>query len=243
MRFFWVLPTAALLTSVVSFPRSAQAQSNEVSPKGKGITGGALLGAEVVMLTEAALGARPAWAYIAGGVAGAIGGGVGGYFAEKDGSNKLSLYLLAGGMALAIPTTVAILSATAYQVPADYTQDRAPAEEPVAEPPQPAAAEPAQTPATTTPPATTPPATTTPPAEAPPPAAAPQSRRPGRRDARHATLLRPDLPPALVGWGRGYLTLSMPAIEVRDAYTAKERAELGVRQATEVRVPVFSARF
>ena len=46
MRFFWVLPTAALLTSVVSFPRSAQAQSNEVSPKGKGITGGALLGAE-----------------------------------------------------------------------------------------------------------------------------------------------------------------------------------------------------
>src|SRR5512136_55746 len=109
MRFSWVLPTAALLTSVVSFPRSAQAQSNEVSPKGKGITGG----------------------------------GVGGYFAEKDGSPKLSLYLLAGGMALAIPTTVAILSATAYQVPADYTQDRAPAEEPVAEPPQPAATEPA----------------------------------------------------------------------------------------------------
>jgi hypothetical protein len=244
MRFFWVLPAAALLTSVVSFPRCAQAQSNEVSPKGKGITGGALLGGEVVMLTEAALGARPAWAYIAGGLAGAIGGGVGGYFAEKDGSAKLSLYLLAGGMALAIPTTVAVLSATAYQVPADYTQDRAPTEEPVAEPPQPAATEPAQTPATTAPPATTtPPAEAAPPAEATPPAAAPQSRRPGRRGAAHATLLRPDLPPALVGWGRGYLTLSVPAIEVRDAYTAKERAELGVRQATEVRVPVFSARF
>ena len=238
MRFFWVLPAAVLLTSVVSLPRSAQAQSNEVSPKGKGITGGALLGGEVVMLTEAALGARPAWAYIAGGVAGAIGGGVGGYFAEKDGSPKLSLYLLAGGMALAIPTTVAILSATAYQVPADYTQDRAPVEEPVAEPPQPAAAEPTPTPATTTPPETT-----TPPAEATPPAAAPQSRRPGRRNARQATLLRPDLPPALVGWGPGYLTLSVPAVEVRDAYTAKERAEFGVRQATEVRVPVFSACF
>ncbi len=239
MRFFWVLPTAALLTSVVSLPRSAQAQSNEVSPKGKGITGGALLGAEVVMLTEAALGARPAWAYITGGVAGAIGGGVGGYFAEKDGSNKLSLYLLAGGMALAIPTTVAILSATAYQVPADYTQDRAPAEEPVAEPPQPAPSEPAPAPPATT----TPPAEAAPPAETTPPAAAPQSRHPQRRDARHATLLRPDLPPALVGLGRGYLTLSVPAIEVRDAYTAKERAEYGVRQATEVRVPVFSARF
>jgi hypothetical protein len=242
MRFFWVVPTAALLLGVVSWPRSARAQSNnEVSPKGKGITGGALLGGEVVMLTEAALGARPAWAYIVGGVAGAVGGGVGGYFAEKEGSAELSLYLLAGGMALAIPTTVAILSATAYQVPADYTQDRAPTEEPAAEPPQPAATEPPQTPAGTTPAA--PPATTTPPPEAAPPASAPQSRRPGRRDLRHATLLRPDLPPALVGWGRGYLTLSMPAVEVRDAYTAKERAEFGVRQATEVRVPVFSARF
>jgi colicin import membrane protein len=51
------------------------------------------------------------------------------------------MLMLAGGMALAIPTTVAVLSATAYEPPASYTQDRAPTDEPIAEPPQPTKAD------------------------------------------------------------------------------------------------------
>jgi hypothetical protein len=46
------------------------------------------------------------------------------------------MLMLAGGLTLAIPTTVAILSATAYEPPATYVQDQAPADEPVADPPQ-----------------------------------------------------------------------------------------------------------
>src|SRR5262245_40024111 len=102
------------------------------SPAGKGIIGGALLVAESVMLVETAASTKPAWAYAVGGGLGAIGGGVGGYFAQQ-GDPRISLYLLVGGMALALPTTVAVLSAAAYE-PVNYTEDRPPADEPVAEP-------------------------------------------------------------------------------------------------------------
>src|SRR5436190_13241911 len=100
-------------------PRTAAAQAAPsratfTSPAGKGIIGGALLGAESVMLVEAAADTKPAWAYAVGGGLGAIGGGVGGYFAQQ-GDPKISLYLLVGGMALALPTTVAVLSAAAYE--------------------------------------------------------------------------------------------------------------------------------
>ena len=46
----------------------------------KGITGGAMLGAEVVLTTEAALGVKPTWAYLVGGAAGAGAGALGGYY-------------------------------------------------------------------------------------------------------------------------------------------------------------------
>jgi hypothetical protein len=53
-------------------------------------------------------------------------------------------------------------------------------------------------------------------------------------------------PPALIGlslFGRGALTLGVPAVEVRSVYTRKEVATFGVNQATEVRVPVLSFLF
>jgi hypothetical protein len=59
------------------------------------------------------------------------------YFIEKSASARVSMLMLAGGLTLAIPTTVAVLSATAYEPPADYLQDTAPPDEPVADPPQP----------------------------------------------------------------------------------------------------------
>jgi hypothetical protein len=129
--------TAVAATSLVALfttPALAVGQA-EASPTGKGIVGGALLGAEVVTLVEAAIDVEPAWWYIVGGVAGAAGGGVGGYFVEQGGDPKPAMFMLAGGMALAIPTLVAVLSATAYEPPP--VADTGPADEPVAEPPQP----------------------------------------------------------------------------------------------------------
>ena len=79
-KFVATVALAALAsTTVLADARDAHAQTvNEVSPTGKGIVGCALLGAETVMLIEAAAGARPGWAYILGGVLGAGAGAAGG---------------------------------------------------------------------------------------------------------------------------------------------------------------------
>jgi MFS family permease len=222
-RFF----AGSVLIGGVALTQSAMAA--DAQPAGptltaataKGVVGGALLGAEAVMLTEAAADVKQGWAYGLGGGLGAVAGGVGGYFAEHGGDARLSLYLLVGGMALAIPTTVAVLSATAYE-PVNYTEDKPPpADEPVAEPPQPGAA-PTETPA-------------------PPPAGAPTSRAPKRRAPKVAAL--PKAPPALIGVGEGQITLSVPAVEVRQAYTRTEVAMYGVKQHAEVAVPMLNVVF
>lgn len=130
---------SSVLTSAVVFSLLAstgRAHAQEASPTGKGIAGGALLGAELVTAVEAAFRVQSTWAYIGGGVAGAAAGGIGGYFIERDSTARYPMLMLAGGLTLAIPTTVAILSATAYEPPQTFVQDQAPADEPVADPPQ-----------------------------------------------------------------------------------------------------------
>ncbi|MEO6600040.1 MAG: hypothetical protein ABIQ16_09230 [Polyangiaceae bacterium] len=234
--FLGTLTLAAL--TLASF----SARAEEVSTTGKGVVGGTLLGAEVVLATEAAFKVQPTWAYVVGGLAGGAAGGVGGYFIERDASAETTMLILAGGMALAIPTAVAVLSATAYEPPASYTQDRAPTDEPVAEPPQPSA-----TPTPASPPPVgnevAPPPVTTPP-PAPTGSAAPQRRRAQPRLARRTLPLDYHLsPPALIGLSADALTVGVPAFELRGVYTRKEVAMFGVNQATEVRVPVLSFLF
>jgi hypothetical protein len=197
---------ACALLSVSCFvvsTRPAQADTKDVSPTGKGIVGGALLGAEAVTATEAALHLKPAWAYLVGGGAGAAAGGVGGYFLERHATSKTNMLVLGAGMLLVIPTTVAILSATAYEPPRDYTEDRPPTDEPLADPAAPDQPQvvPSETPA-----------------------------------ARGAV-------PSLLGVTDTRLTLGVPAIEVFDMYTARERLQFGMKQQTEVRVPVLSVLF
>ncbi len=245
--FLGTLTLAALTLASLS------AHAEEVSTTGKGVVGGTLIGAEVVLVSEAAFKVQPTWAYLVGGLAGGAAGGVGGYFIEKNASAETTMLILAGGMALAIPTTVAVLSATAYEPPASYTQDRAPADEPVAEPPIPATSPtpgsaPVPVPAPVTTPTgtevTAPPPVTTP-TPAPSSSAAPQHRRSGRGHVAHRTLpLDYHLsPPALIGLSTDALTLGVPAVELRDVYSRKEVAMFGVSQATEVRVPVLSFLF
>lgn len=215
MRLVGSLLALAALAAATLQPRTARADE-EPSPTGKGITGGALLGAEVVLLVEAAIDVEPAWAYVVGGLAGAVGGGVGGYFVEQDAEPKVSLLMLAGGMALAIPTTVAVLSATAYEPPVNYVEDAPPTDEPIADPPRPVGASP--TSRTT--------------------AAVERARAP-----RTKPLARSKMLPSLIGVEPERVTLSVPALEVRDVYTRAEVASHGLTQGTEVRIPVLNVLF
>jgi hypothetical protein len=193
---------------------------DEASSTGKGITGGALLGAEAVMLTEAAIGVKPRWAYLVGGGAGAIAGGVGGYFLEQNLSAKTNMFLLSGGMVLAIPTTIAMLVATQYEPPANYVQDQAPEDEPVANPPtlEGAAVDTKQR-------------------------VVQRARTPRLRRTAPAAQLYYRPPPALVGLQQGELNLSVPAVTVLDMYTPEQIAKFGVKQRAELRMPVFNLVF
>lgn len=88
-----------------------------VSATGKGIAGGLLLGAELPMITCAIVGVDSTWPYLVFGAAGAAGGAAGGYFLEAELATtpEASVYLMAGGMALVVPTIVSVLNATAYE--------------------------------------------------------------------------------------------------------------------------------
>jgi hypothetical protein len=194
----------------------------------KGIVGGALLGGEAVTLVEAVVGVRSPWAYVVGGAVGAAGGGIAGHFVERDATSARGpMFMLAGGVTLVIPTIVAILSRTAYRPPANYVQDRAPADEPVAEPPQPA-----------------PPGSYVP---------APSSRLAPKKPSRHVrhvespeqrlVLREPVMPPSLVDFNRGLVSLSVPTVELREVYSRQDLLQMGLKQATEVRIPVVNFTF
>src|SRR5262249_34108053 len=66
MRGFGKLLSATVIGFLALTPGVARAGGGDASPTGKGITGGALLGAEAVMLSEAAASVKPAWAYAVG---------------------------------------------------------------------------------------------------------------------------------------------------------------------------------
>ena len=113
----------ATLLAVLAGGDEARADSKNMA---KGITGGVLVGAELVLITEAALGLEPAWLYVVGGVAGAGGGAVAGYYIGGSVSPKPSSFLLAGGIALIIPAVIGVISATHFQPPDTYKQELSP---------------------------------------------------------------------------------------------------------------------
>jgi hypothetical protein len=242
MRFVSTLMICAPLALAVAFTpgrAAADVGKDEASGTAKGTVGGGLLGAELVLAIEAAAGVKSPWLYLAGGVAGAAGGAVGGYFIEKDSSPRVSMLLLAGGLTLAIPTTVAVLSATAYEPPADYLQDSPPRDEPIADPPQPSAAPPAAAP---TPPAAPAPAA---PTTSPPGPSTPTSRAPAKRQRVARAKLAPlhVMPPALLDVTPRMLALSVPAVEITNTYTRAELELFGADQSTEVHIPVLNVTF
>jgi hypothetical protein len=230
--------TAVILAAGAAFASTLissgdAAASGPVSPVGKGIVGGALLGGEVVTITMGAAGVSRGWPYFVFGGLGAVGGGVGGFFVEKatkgttDANGNVTgrtsepaLYMLAGGMALLIPALVVSLNATAYKPP---ETDRL----------EPANNEPSKDVPKVAPPGA--------PGAAPPPGTTKLDRKKARPSREYASL--PHVPLSIVDVYKGKVGLGLPALEVRPLYSQVEMAQYGVTQGTEVRVPVFKAMF
>ncbi len=226
MGFARIYRPAALATALVlgagiaSVPRDARADN--VSPTGKGIAGGALLGGEVVTITEAIVGVRAGWAYLVGGLAGAAAGGVGGYFVEQGSSNgQVPMYMLAGGLALVIPAVVLSRDATRDRPEEGATEDRTPAGPP-AEPGVPGAS-------ISSPTAAPPPAA---PAPAPSPAPSTSPAPP------------PPPPQSFLDVHDGNLRLGMPLPSVAPMFTPQEQKTYGlVKNDAELRMPVLHVTF
>jgi len=196
----------------------APAHAEEINPSPKGIIGGGLLGAEVVMLGEAAFGMKSGWGYVIGGIVGAGGGALAGKYIQDGADAQVSVYMLAGGMALVIPTTVAVLSATAYAPPEDYTEDKPASGAPVPEPPRPAPG-------------------------APPGGASVPVQRSPLALHYHWEPAKLKLPVGLLDLDEGAFKVAMPAVEIRPLYRLDEMQKYGLEQKHELRVPVFSATF
>jgi hypothetical protein len=237
----FVLAALAAGAVFTAAPRAAQAE--EVSPSGKGIVGGALLGGEIVVFTEAIIGVRSTTAYLVGAGGGAVAGGVGGYFVEQAVSDgRIPAYLLAGGLALLIPAIVVTLDQTRYLPTEGAREDKPVNNLPPSDPGKPGgsavigaeapAATPPATPANPSTPATTPGGTT--PAPAPVPGGG-SGGKPAPVRAPQTSLIN------LQGTG---LRVGVPVPEVRPVFTAQQKKALGVENSgNEVRFPVVNVTF
>ena len=207
---------AAVAASVLVAPNMAKAEV--VSSTGKGAVGGGLLGAEVVMLSLGIAGVDKWWAYLLGGVGGAAGGAVGGYFVETEvTASEPSLYMLAGGMALVIPTVVVMLNATAYNPEADVVDGEIESDDPAA----PAGA-------------------------GPEPSGANKraKKRVAKKTRPHLpmALLGVDMRRMLHG-GPMKLSAGIPNVAIKPMYSRQEQTRYGVSGGTDVHIPLVSGVF
>jgi hypothetical protein len=234
--------TAAILGVAALTVGAHDARADEVSPTGKGITGGALLGAEAVTIVESLAGVQKPWLFVLGAVGGAAAGGVGGYFVEQGSSDgRVPVYMLAGGLALIIPAVVLTLNATRYHPDEGAAEDKgAPTEIP---------ADPGATGGSSVgapaggSPAATPPAP--PPSSTPAPATPPGGPQ-GKREKRERTPAV--IPDSLVQLSVGpvaptELRVGVPVPNVRPMWSLNEQRQYGLQQGTELRLPVVRVTF
>ncbi len=220
----------ALVAAIGTTSSNAPA-APEVSKTGKGIAGGALLGGEVGYLGLAAFGAKQSWLYYTVPPLLAIGGGVGGYFIEQSSgvSTEVPLFMLAGGMALVIPTVVITLSATTYRpgnedfTPADATPADASAGGAVKVTPVEAGGSGSSTTGAGTGPAKHKPGKTS-----------SLEPHPGKAAARSF---------ALVSWDSSAVRVGVPAVAMKPAYSQTEVAQFGLKQRYEVHAPLLNISF
>jgi hypothetical protein len=115
-----ILVLGTLLVVGVALPRRADAAVNNIEPTAKGIIGLGLLAGELVVNIEALAGVKKAWILALTGIIAAGGGAVGGYFIETKLSrltaSKVCVGLLAGGMAMLVPTFIIVATKTRFSV-------------------------------------------------------------------------------------------------------------------------------
>ena len=212
-----VAAAVAVGTAVLVAPSTARAEG-PVTGTAKGIVGGAFLGAEVVMMPMGIAGLKPWWPYLVFGGVGAVGGAVGGWAVEQAAPPaEAPLYMLAGGLALIIPTVVLTLNATTKK---DYGDDSAPA------------------PTTTDP--NKPPENK--PADGTTVTVTSDAKKQLQQQQKKKRAVRP-VPTAAIDLSGDAVRLGIPAVVVKPMYTPVEISQFGVAQQTEVRIPVFSAAF
>lgn len=232
LRAFGLAAVAA--AAVVTSSPSARAE--DVSPTGKGIAGGALVGGEVVVFAEALFGVRSSTAYLVGAGAGAVAGGVGGFFLERSvDDGRVPAYVLAGGLALFIPALVVALDQTRYLPPEGAREDKPVKNLPPAEPGKPGGSSVVGVPPST--PATPPPASeTTPPASGSTPVPTP-APAPGTSGGGGA-------PRSLLDVHDGNFRMGLPLPEVRPVFSVAERKAFGLQNpGNELRFPVMRVTF
>jgi hypothetical protein len=211
--------------------QAAEEETGAVSGTAKGIVGGAFLGAEIVMMPMGIAGLKPWWPYVVFGSVGAVGGAVGGWAVEQaEPPAEAPLYMLAGGLALVIPTLVLTLNATTRD---DFEE----AEGTTVVNPD----------GSTVPPpdGTQPPpgdGTTPPPAEGGTTIQIQSKRKKPRKTARAPSGFALFNLSNLIS-GHTTVEVGVPAIEVRPTYSNDEIAKFGVQQENEVRIPVVSTSF
>lgn len=228
---------ASLLSAICTTTNDAPAAAT-VTATGKGIAGGALLGGEVGFLGLAAFNAKSPWLYYTVPPLLAIGGGVGGYFIERanQDSPTLPLFMLAGGMALVIPTVVITLSATTYRpgnedsTPSDATPSAAGGVTVDVSKPSVTGGSPS-TPGAPPPGSGAGTSTTTPP---PPP-----KHKPGKTSLQSP----PMRSYALVSLDSSAIRVGVPAVTMKPAYTNAELAKFGLAQRYEVHAPLLDIHF
>ncbi len=224
--------TGVLLAGLAAFsPDEAQAQAAEpaaVSGTAKGIIGGGLLGAEIVMMPMGIAGLKPWWPYVVFGGVGAVGGAVGGWAIEQEAPPaEAPLYMLAGGLALIIPTLVLTLNATTRS---EYDDEQDPStltkqpEDPLNAPIPGEGGEPG-----------------TPALEVEGGAGvAPGAKV---RTPRKRVGARPSMPLALFDLAGDEVRMGIPNVAVKPLYTEAELSAFDLDQGTTVDIPIFRTAF
>jgi len=175
-----------------------------------------------------AAGLKPWWPYLVFGGLGSVGGAVGGWAVEQaDPPAEAPLYMLAGGLALIIPTVVLSASAITREEYED-TSDPSTLEQ------LPDGTEPGQDPGT---------APGQPPPEGSSVTVTTSDARGATKKVRRKKRARPLPTVALLDVSGGEVRMGMPAVQVKNMYTLEEIAKYGVEQKTEVDIPVVSASF
>ncbi|MEZ4255906.1 MAG: hypothetical protein R3A78_09375 [Polyangiales bacterium] len=238
---------------VVAPTSKAHAQTEkQIDSNIQGTVGLGLIGAEVGLMIPALADMDGAWPYIVFPVALGAGGGVAGYFLIDDNNHvNAGVAVLATGVALIIPAVVTALALTAYDPDDDESltsskakvlkdKDFGDADAEDQENAQPSAPAPteqgapaAETPATEAAPAEPAPSESPPPATETPSVGAPQSRNRvldgGFGLVRYSST--------------GAVKVGVPIVSVGSVYSASDVQRYGVRQQTEVQVPILTGTF